>query len=1026
MSKQQVQRTSCLRKSTKWARYEVSGYASIQSECVRRHAQTDIHKAALKAHLEPQLPLTTLLPDDSADSDLLRGHVPQLGHWLRVWRYIRTPTSCRAAECLQSTESYIAQSRLTDEQSSIATRKAVASMVMIQAEVVRQAKRDIIAASSSITISLDDRGAYRLIRFRCCTLNVNVEADDDGGGVGVSAPDGTGVARVSAARLTDDLHASMRVPGLESVYSGVLGVVKCADPTAKLQELDEDYSQRMANSVVNAVRKACTPLKSEMDQALFRHFCRHVHTYLADGGSSVQKAGMLLQEHFTRLRLVVRDTAHMLRSSCSEPIKQVAVFDDFWNDIFNSRHALVPDIQNSDAWRAKLLMAQNHVLSTKGKQGGGLKVALKHLSFAKQRFDSAACPARKFCCMLSAIVVTLAVTAEDSRLKWDVRKRASDHINNFTVERILAAGLFADYSAEVLKLVRLADSSEHDVAKLSGDVEEFLRRMRRLFIEGYIMADIDMPGDAVLATCTVIAARQAMEFGSLCVGQRVVELWPGSSAKECARRVLARISEVVEALSERLRVELGTGNLLVHFKCFNFGEWVAAGDDEVRRSRLRQSFRKLFAATCDHRAEESAAAMRHARRFEQVARSNARLDTDNRRAWEQIVKSVPLERALVEVVQWYLSVSDTTGPVERGLGRLVAVLDAHGGKIIGDDTGALLEAHLDGHAEESKVARLCDGVPGVVDPALGFTTYSRRCAELWLLLHGRRFAAYTHRRGHKQACRGPKSDISVMRGQKRSLDVLSTTTTPAREVSTIDGSNVESLRVGAANVSRDPERLKQYRKQTRDKLKLQSEQNKRRATKQKPYAPGPARKGNLFDTPNAAVNLNVGCKRVLNASSHADLRALRGHRMLATPSRGDSTAQLWSLARNADVMVVDSVGLSEGAPRAHLVAMCSAIVWGKQVATVAQYNDNMSRARLYKKALDQKAGVGVSTSFAERHAGWTALLRRCAQESDGRWHFDIKDDAAQGVVISNMGTMLAFFRREQRVQNSGFMWSDAR
>ena len=125
-------------------------------------------------------------------------------------------------------------------------------------------------------------------------------------------------------------------------------------------------------------------------------------------------------------------------------------------------------------------------------------------------------------------------------------------------------------------------------------------------------------------------------------------------------------------------------------------------------------------------------------------------------------------------------------------------------------------------------------------------------------------------------------------------------------------------------------------------------------------------------------------------------------------------------------MVVDSVGLSEGDARAHLVAMCSAIVWGKQVVTVAQYNDNMSRARLYEKALDQKASVCVSMTFAERHPGWASVLRRRAQESDRRWSFDIKEDAQGVAIISNLGTRLAFFRRGQRVQNNGFMWSDAR
>ena len=68
-------------------------------------------------------------------------------------------------------------------------------------------------------------------------------------------------------------------------------------------------------------------------------------------------------------------------------------------------------------------------------------------SFAKQRFDSAVCPARKLCCMLPAVVVALATFAEDDRNAAEKRAMANHHLDNFTPEKITATGMFADYSA---------------------------------------------------------------------------------------------------------------------------------------------------------------------------------------------------------------------------------------------------------------------------------------------------------------------------------------------------------------------------------------------------------------------------------------------------------------------------------------------------------------------------------------------------------------------------------------------------
>ena len=148
------------------------------------------------------------------------------------------------------------------------------------------------------------------------------------------------------------------------------------------------------------------------------------------------------------------------------PIKAVGCFSAFWEDIFNKRHALVPDIQNSHAWQRRLVLAQQHVIEVSGKQGGGITCALRHLSFAKQRFDSATGPARKFCCLLSAIVVLLVIVATDSRLAADQRGRAQAMLDHMTPKRIAAAGLFADDTSECARLFRRFEKNESRHSKV--------------------------------------------------------------------------------------------------------------------------------------------------------------------------------------------------------------------------------------------------------------------------------------------------------------------------------------------------------------------------------------------------------------------------------------------------------------------------------------------------------------------------------------------------------------------------------
>ena len=226
---------------------------------------------------------------------------------------------------------------------------------------------------------------------------------------------------------------------------GILGVhCTAAKPEDDLQALDEDYSERMRDSIVSSVQTLFGVFEGA-DQVSVRAVFSKVHTFLGDGAAPVQKCGALLRaSHCRNIAVVLRDPVHALRTSTSEPLKRHGDFRNFWDEIFDRKHALVPDVQHSDAWQRRLVLAQQHVVKVSGHQGGGLKCALRHLSFAKQRFDSAAGPARKFCCLLSAIVITLATAASDWRLKPEQRKRAQQLIDDMAPARIVTAGLFAD------------------------------------------------------------------------------------------------------------------------------------------------------------------------------------------------------------------------------------------------------------------------------------------------------------------------------------------------------------------------------------------------------------------------------------------------------------------------------------------------------------------------------------------------------------------------------------------------------
>ena len=483
------------RSGTRWARYEVRP-RTLQAANIAQHLQSDEHLAAERAFFLPDAPEVERVAAKAAEDEreLLRGAVPQLPDWLRLFRMVTSPVSFRSAALASKTEHYIRSIRAGPVQ-----RRAMAQMVRVMAEVLRTRKRAWVRGAYSITLSIDDKGPYRLIRFKVDAAGPGL-GEEVGGlprkarvgeeAAGTGAAGAAGLAAVGEAAATADVGRSTS-PGARA---GVLGVFHTGH-NLEPEDFEEDYSERMLATVVEAIRRFCTPRPpgrlgdGECDEELVRHFMSSVRVYMADGGLSVQKCGALLQRSCCpNLIIVARDPTHYIRIACRDPLHREERFAAQWSRLFDSRHALMADIKNSEQWQARLQACQRRVVAVDGAQGGGLTSILKHFSFAKQRFDSFVGPRRKYICLLQAIVMLLCGLAGDPRQSKDIRDRAEEALDAITPADTLACGMAADFAEECLDFIRRFDVGDHDCAKSASQKRKFQRALKVLFLDGYIYA----------------------------------------------------------------------------------------------------------------------------------------------------------------------------------------------------------------------------------------------------------------------------------------------------------------------------------------------------------------------------------------------------------------------------------------------------------------------------------------------------------------------------------------------------------
>ena len=224
------------------------------------------------------------------------------------------------------------------------------------------------------------------------------------------------------------------------------------------------------------------------------HILKRTRSFAVDGAVK-ERRGLeyAVQTIFPNVVLIVRDAAHALRIAIKDPLHHDDVFGDVWDSLFNVRHALVPDVMNSQKLQDLLQHIQADLLRIAG-ESQPLQVVLKHLRFAKQRFDSVADPMAKVAFMLLPLGTLLAFIGSDERHHRDMRARALKLLKKLDSKFALAIGLSADWGIVTQAFLRLFDKTSHDIAKTHAEIAAFKTVLRVLFEEGNVFYRRDFPG----------------------------------------------------------------------------------------------------------------------------------------------------------------------------------------------------------------------------------------------------------------------------------------------------------------------------------------------------------------------------------------------------------------------------------------------------------------------------------------------------------------------------------------------------
>ena len=176
-------------------------------------------------------------------------------------------------------------------------------------------------------------------------------------------------------------------------------------------DFEEDHALVAVRKLDALLNTFCTPLVKAnqpvaTDIELKDHILKCTRAFAADGASSARRALLLAAgELFPNIVVLLRDAAHIPRISVRDPLHLDDLYGEVWTELFDKRHALVPDVMNSKKWQDLLQTIQKD-LSRIHDEDQPLAVIVKHLSSAKQRFESSADPIAKVAFLLLPLAMS--------------------------------------------------------------------------------------------------------------------------------------------------------------------------------------------------------------------------------------------------------------------------------------------------------------------------------------------------------------------------------------------------------------------------------------------------------------------------------------------------------------------------------------------------------------------------------------------------------------------------------------------
>ena len=118
-------------------------------------------------------------------------------------------------------------------------------------------------------------------------------------------------------------------------------------------DFEEDHALVGIRKIDAFLNTFCTPLVKAnepvvVDIELKEHILKCTRAFAADGASSARRVLLLAAEEvFPNVVVLLRDAAHILRISVRDPLHLDRLYGEVWEELFNKRHALVPDVMNS-------------------------------------------------------------------------------------------------------------------------------------------------------------------------------------------------------------------------------------------------------------------------------------------------------------------------------------------------------------------------------------------------------------------------------------------------------------------------------------------------------------------------------------------------------------------------------------------------------------------------------------------------------------------------------------------------------